>query len=126
MAGWDETPIDISGLRAIDADLRLSARELIFRDVEAGQSALAVTLRDGVLTRDAHDVVVDPDIDVVVEVIGGIEPARELITAALTAASIALRLRSIRRMPACTKLNPLPSSFRGRRATCWPSPCPPR
>jgi homoserine dehydrogenase len=42
-----------------------------------------VSLPDGVLTRDAHAVVVDPDIDLVVEVIGGIEPARELITTAL-------------------------------------------
>ena len=38
---------------------------------------------DGVLTRDAHAVVDDPAIDLVVEVIGGIEPARELITTAL-------------------------------------------
>jgi homoserine dehydrogenase len=37
-----------------------------------------VTLPDGVLTRDAHAVVADPSIDLVVEVIGGIEPAREL------------------------------------------------
>jgi homoserine dehydrogenase len=37
------------------------------------------------LTRDAHSVVVDPDVDVVVELIGGIEPARELIVAALGA-----------------------------------------
>lgn len=44
-----------------------------------------VTLRDGVLTRDAMSVVSDPDIDLVVEVIGGIEPARELITTALRA-----------------------------------------
>ena len=35
------------------------------------------------LTRDAHGVVADPDIDIVVEAIGGIEPARELILAAL-------------------------------------------
>ncbi|MGI9051543.1 MAG: homoserine dehydrogenase [Ilumatobacteraceae bacterium] len=42
-----------------------------------------VELAPGVLTRDAHDVVADPDIDLVVEVIGGIEPARELITTAL-------------------------------------------
>jgi homoserine dehydrogenase len=35
------------------------------------------------LTRDAHAVVSDPDIDIVVEVIGGIEPARELIATAL-------------------------------------------
>jgi homoserine dehydrogenase len=34
-------------------------------------------------THDAEDVVVDPSLDVVVEVIGGIEPARSLILAAL-------------------------------------------
>ena len=37
------------------------------------------------LTTDARSVVVDPDIDIVVEVIGGIEPARELILSALAA-----------------------------------------
>lgn len=37
------------------------------------------------LTTDARSLVVDPDIDLVVEVIGGIEPARELILAALGA-----------------------------------------
>jgi homoserine dehydrogenase len=42
-----------------------------------------VELDEGVLTRDAHDVATDPDIDIVVEAIGGIEPARELILAAL-------------------------------------------
>lgn len=42
-----------------------------------------VELAEGVLTRDAHAVVVDPEVDVVVEAIGGIEPARELILAAL-------------------------------------------
>jgi homoserine dehydrogenase len=42
-----------------------------------------VVLPDGLLTRDAHAVVADPDVDLVVEVIGGIEPARELITQAL-------------------------------------------
>jgi homoserine dehydrogenase len=44
-----------------------------------------VQLPEGVLTRDSAAVVADPDIDVVVEVIGGIEPARELILAALAA-----------------------------------------
>jgi homoserine dehydrogenase len=38
-----------------------------------------------VFTTDAAAVVADPDIDLVVEVIGGIEPARELIHAALAA-----------------------------------------
>ncbi len=44
-----------------------------------------VELPDGVLTRDARGLVADPDVDLVVEVIGGIEPARELTVAALTA-----------------------------------------
>jgi homoserine dehydrogenase len=42
-----------------------------------------VALADGVLTRDAFSLVNDPTIDVIVEVIGGIEPARELISTAL-------------------------------------------
>jgi len=42
-----------------------------------------IELAPDVLTRHADDVVADPDIDLVVEVIGGIEPARELITTAL-------------------------------------------
>src|SRR5438128_2652996 len=36
-------------------------------------------------THDAESVVIDPDIDIVVEVIGGVEPARSLITDALKA-----------------------------------------
>jgi homoserine dehydrogenase len=43
-----------------------------------------VEIDPALLTNDALTVVADPDIDLVVEVIGGIEPARELITAALT------------------------------------------
>jgi homoserine dehydrogenase len=42
-----------------------------------------VELDEGVLTRDALAVVTDPEVDIVVESIGGIEPARELILAAL-------------------------------------------
>ncbi|MEO5723243.1 MAG: homoserine dehydrogenase [Ilumatobacteraceae bacterium] len=42
-----------------------------------------VALADGLLRRDAAGLVADPSIDIVVELIGGIEPARELITAAL-------------------------------------------
>jgi homoserine dehydrogenase len=37
------------------------------------------------LTHDAHGVVTDPSIDIVVELIGGIEPARSLVLAALKA-----------------------------------------
>jgi homoserine dehydrogenase len=45
----------------------------------------AVAVPDGVLTTDAADVVADPGVDVVVEAIGGIEPARSLTLAALAA-----------------------------------------
>jgi len=45
----------------------------------------SVTLPEGVLTHDAVGVVTDPAIDVVVEVIGGIEPARELTLDAIKA-----------------------------------------
>ncbi len=40
----------------------------------------------GILTNDADAVVTDPHVDVVVEVIGGVEPARSLILTALKAA----------------------------------------
>jgi homoserine dehydrogenase len=42
-----------------------------------------VELPEGALTTDAADIVADPGVDVVVEVMGGIEPARTLILAAL-------------------------------------------
>jgi homoserine dehydrogenase len=44
-----------------------------------------VSLPSGVFTNDAEAVVADPTVDVVVEMIGGIEPARSLILAALKA-----------------------------------------
>lgn len=44
-----------------------------------------VEFADGVLTHDATSVVADPDIDLVVELIGGIEPARGLILEAVGA-----------------------------------------
>jgi homoserine dehydrogenase len=45
----------------------------------------SVEVAPALLTRDAHEVVTSPDVDLVVEVIGGIEPARELILAAVAA-----------------------------------------
>ena len=60
--------------------LRVEVGKVAVRNLSAPRE---VSLPEGVLTRDAHAVVADPDIDVVVEVIGGIEPARELITTAL-------------------------------------------
>jgi homoserine dehydrogenase len=60
--------------------LRLEVAKVAVRNLSAPRE---VQLPDGVLTRDSAALVADPDIDVVVEVIGGIEPARELITTAL-------------------------------------------
>jgi homoserine dehydrogenase len=53
--------------------------------VRSASKERSVELPAGVLTTDAAAVVGDPSIDVVVEVIGGIEPARSLITKALEA-----------------------------------------
>jgi homoserine dehydrogenase len=60
--------------------LRLEIASVAVRNISRERG---VALADGVLTRDAHAVVADPSIDLVIEVIGGIEPARELITSAL-------------------------------------------
>jgi homoserine dehydrogenase len=62
--------------------LRLEASRIAVRSLSRERP---VAIADGVLTTDAAAVVTDPSIDVVVEVIGGIEPARTLITDALKA-----------------------------------------
>ena len=54
--------------------VRLEVARVAVRSLSKERS---VELPDGVLTTDAADVVADPGIDVVVEVIGGIEPARD-------------------------------------------------
>ncbi len=60
--------------------LRLQVGRVAVRSTSKERS---VSLAPELLTTDAHAVVTDPDIDLVVEVIGGIEPARELISTAL-------------------------------------------
>jgi len=60
--------------------LRLEVATVAVRNLSKDRG---VSLPDGMLTRDAFAVVNDPSIDIVVEVIGGIEPARELISTAL-------------------------------------------
>jgi homoserine dehydrogenase len=60
--------------------IELEVTRVAVRNVSAPRD---VALADGVLTRDTHAVATDPEIDIVVEAIGGIEPARELILAAL-------------------------------------------
>ncbi len=71
---------DQAGVIETRTGLRLEIAAVAVRNLSRER---AVDLPDGVLTRDAHAVVADPSIDLVVEVIGGIEPARELITTAI-------------------------------------------
>jgi homoserine dehydrogenase len=70
-----------------DAD-RIAARtglhlELAAVAVRSRSRERQAPVPDGILTTNAHAVVADPSVDVVVEVIGGIEPARTLILSAL-------------------------------------------
>jgi homoserine dehydrogenase len=67
---------------AVRTGLRLEIQRVAVRSMTRERG---VDLPDGVLTRDAAGVVDDPEVDVVVEVIGGIEPARELILSAIKA-----------------------------------------
>ncbi len=60
----------------------LEIRQVAVRSTTKARSA---GIDPGLLTTDAEAVVGRPDVDIVVEVIGGIEPARSLITAALKA-----------------------------------------
>ncbi|MGH9292704.1 MAG: homoserine dehydrogenase [Acidimicrobiales bacterium] len=64
--------------------LLLEVTRVAVRDLEKerapGLDRAALSKR---LTTDARSVVEDPDVDVVVELIGGVEPARELVLAAL-------------------------------------------
>jgi homoserine dehydrogenase len=62
--------------------LRLAITRVAVRDIAKTRP---VELADGVLTDDAAAVVADPDVDVVVELIGGVEPARSLLVQALRA-----------------------------------------
>jgi len=61
--------------------VRLQISRVAVRNISRDRE---VSLPEGVLTRDAHAVVNDPTVDVIVEVMGGIEPARELISTALS------------------------------------------
>jgi homoserine dehydrogenase len=62
--------------------LRIEFTRVAVRDLA---KVRGVDLPAGVLTADAAAIVADPDVDVVVELIGGIEPARSLVLDALKA-----------------------------------------
>jgi homoserine dehydrogenase len=78
-------------VRLLDANADLITRRSGVR-IEVARVAVqnltkdrAITFAPGVLTNDGEAVVSDPAVDVIVEMIGGVEPARSLITSALKA-----------------------------------------
>jgi homoserine dehydrogenase len=62
------------------AGVRLEPLRIAVRNLSKERD---VTLAPGILTNDAESVVTDPDVDLVVETIGGVEPARTLLLTAL-------------------------------------------
>jgi homoserine dehydrogenase len=78
--------VELVTARAKDVEARTGIHlEVVRVAVRNLSRSRDVEIDPDLLTNDAMTVVSDPDVDLVVEVIGGIEPARELITAALTA-----------------------------------------
>jgi AsmA protein len=49
---WSDDPIDLSGLRAANADLALTVASIRMRKIEVGKSALNVALKDGRMNAD--------------------------------------------------------------------------
>jgi len=76
-----------SGAAAISdrTGIDLEVTRIAVRDLTRERPGLDRVAFEKRVTTDAHAVVTDPEIDLVVELIGGVEPARALILAALSA-----------------------------------------
>jgi AsmA protein len=48
--GWSEAALDFSGLAAVDADLKLAANAIAYKQIQIGKSALEVAIASGKLT----------------------------------------------------------------------------
>lgn len=48
-SGWSEEPMNFSGLKAVDANLRMAASRILYKKVTVNNSELAVTIKDGQL-----------------------------------------------------------------------------
>lgn len=46
---WSSEPIDLSGLKAVDADFDFSTQEILFQQIKIGESALKLKLANGLL-----------------------------------------------------------------------------
>ena len=64
---------------------RVGAAVLLTRVADTGITSLPPEFSATAFSRDARDILADPDIDIVVELIGGIEPAKSFILAAIEA-----------------------------------------
>lgn len=53
--GWSQTAFDFGGLAAVDADVNLTTRQLLYRKIKVGRSAVTANLKRGVLTADLND-----------------------------------------------------------------------
>jgi len=51
-SGWRSEPIDFSGLRAVNADLKLNADRITFNEIKMGKSALDLSINNGLLIAD--------------------------------------------------------------------------
>ncbi|KZM51059.1 AsmA family protein [Labrenzia sp. OB1] len=49
-SGWSSAQIDFSGLQAVDADFKLTTREIRWNKIKIDESALTTTIKNGVLT----------------------------------------------------------------------------
>ncbi|MEP1574866.1 AsmA family protein [Roseibium album] len=49
-SGWNTDPIDFKGLRAVDADFKVTTREIRWNKIKIDESALSTTIQNGVLT----------------------------------------------------------------------------
>ncbi len=54
--GWSKEPLNFAALRAVDADIALSAKGIKVRKLVIGQSRLAIRIKDGALTLDLEEV----------------------------------------------------------------------
>ena len=79
-AGVAEILLSPQGRHPLVADLEL--RQVAVRDLNRPRP---IPLSNNLLTTDPAAVVANPDVDLVVEVMGGLEPARSLILAAIEA-----------------------------------------
>ena len=53
--GWSQTAFNFAGLRLLDADLNLTAGQLLYQRLKVGRSAVVASLRSGVLTSDLRE-----------------------------------------------------------------------